>query len=185
MPDTLRSESAILALFADNTSGDISPQDLRDFVVSVNPGHGSMYVSGTAATTITIAGTYYKAAGTTTLSGSPSNFDMPADNRLRYTGSPDIHVHLACSISYTCGANNQVLGFKIYKYDDSAGSGATDTPSNIRDKIATGADIRTTALHADFMMSTNDYVELHVTNETSTNQPTIDKMYLFCLAMFD
>ncbi len=35
--DTERSRADILALFADNTSGDISPQDLRDFAVSVMP----------------------------------------------------------------------------------------------------------------------------------------------------
>lgn len=37
MSDTPRTISEILALFADNTSGNISPQDLRDFVVSVMP----------------------------------------------------------------------------------------------------------------------------------------------------
>lgn len=35
MPDTVRSLAALQALFADNTNGDISPQDLRDFLVSV------------------------------------------------------------------------------------------------------------------------------------------------------
>lgn len=35
MADTQRTRAAILALFADNVTGQISPQDLRDFVVSV------------------------------------------------------------------------------------------------------------------------------------------------------
>lgn len=35
MADTARSKADILALFADNTTGQIRPQDLRDFVVSV------------------------------------------------------------------------------------------------------------------------------------------------------
>lgn len=34
MADTIREQSAILALFADNTTGNISEQDLRDFVAS-------------------------------------------------------------------------------------------------------------------------------------------------------
>ena len=34
MPDTQRTTSALQALFADNTAGDISAQDLRDFTVS-------------------------------------------------------------------------------------------------------------------------------------------------------
>jgi hypothetical protein len=34
MPDIARTRSALQALFADNTAGDISAQDLRDFLVS-------------------------------------------------------------------------------------------------------------------------------------------------------
>lgn len=36
MVDTIRTRSALAALFPDNTSGDISPQDLRDFLISAN-----------------------------------------------------------------------------------------------------------------------------------------------------
>ena len=41
MTDTVRTQTEILALLADNTSGDISPQDMRDSVVSArrNQGH--------------------------------------------------------------------------------------------------------------------------------------------------
>lgn len=35
MTDTIRTKSSILGIFPDNLSGEISPQDLRDFVVSV------------------------------------------------------------------------------------------------------------------------------------------------------
>lgn len=35
MADTQRSRSAVLTLFADNVTGQISPQDLRDYVVTV------------------------------------------------------------------------------------------------------------------------------------------------------
>jgi hypothetical protein len=37
MPDTVRSKSALQTLLGDNTTGDISPQDVRDFLVSVDP----------------------------------------------------------------------------------------------------------------------------------------------------
>lgn len=37
MVDTVRTLAALQALFADNASGDISPQDLRDFLVSAYP----------------------------------------------------------------------------------------------------------------------------------------------------
>ena len=34
MADTIRDRAAIIALFPDNTSGEISPQDERDLIVS-------------------------------------------------------------------------------------------------------------------------------------------------------
>lgn len=37
MADTSRTRSALLSLFADNVTGQISPQDLRDFLVTVMP----------------------------------------------------------------------------------------------------------------------------------------------------
>jgi hypothetical protein len=49
MTDTVRTQSEILALLADNTTGDISPQDIRDMVVSAyaDTGHGwAFYADG-------------------------------------------------------------------------------------------------------------------------------------------
>lgn len=45
MVDTIRQRSELLTLLADNTSGAISPQDLRDFVVTALGGYGGVYVS--------------------------------------------------------------------------------------------------------------------------------------------
>ena len=53
MADTKRTQTAVLALLADNVTGDISPQDLRDSVVSgrANQGQGwAFYTEGTAVT---------------------------------------------------------------------------------------------------------------------------------------
>ncbi len=53
MADTKRTQTEILALLADNVTGDISPQDLRDSVVSnrSNQGGGwAFYTEGTAIT---------------------------------------------------------------------------------------------------------------------------------------
>ena len=58
MVDTQRSLSAIQTLFADNTAGAISPQDLRDAVETLRMGHGEIYVSSTAATSFTDTTSY-------------------------------------------------------------------------------------------------------------------------------
>lgn len=47
MAETVRSISDILLLLADNTSGAISPQDLRDAIVSVCGNHGELIGAGT------------------------------------------------------------------------------------------------------------------------------------------
>jgi hypothetical protein len=51
MPDTVRTKSEILGLFPDNTSKAISPQDLRDFVVSLGAELTSGVTISTAAAT--------------------------------------------------------------------------------------------------------------------------------------
>ena len=48
MTDTARSLSALQALLADNTAGDISPQDLRDVLVSALGGYGGLHVTAGA-----------------------------------------------------------------------------------------------------------------------------------------
>jgi hypothetical protein len=55
MADTQRTLSAILALLADNTGQAISPQDLRDAIVSLFANYGMIYVHGgtTAQASIT------------------------------------------------------------------------------------------------------------------------------------
>ena len=103
MADTARTKTALAALFADNSTGNISPQDLRDFLETMHPAFASMYVSAAAETTISDAN-WTKAAGTTT-DVSLHRFDgktaLSVDNRLKYTGSPDIHIHGVVSFSST------------------------------------------------------------------------------------
>lgn len=171
----------MLALLADNTSGDLSEQDLRDMFVSLQRvPHGRLSLDVAANTAIAIAGTYYKAAGTTALAAHYTDFDDGggADNRLRYTGVDDIHAHIAVSTSMTADSNNQIIGLQLAK------NGVAQANTRARHKHATGTDIGSTALHGDFLMSTNDYIELFVTNETSTDPVQIEDLYVFALGMY-
>jgi hypothetical protein len=182
MPDTQRSKSDLATLFANNTTGDISAQDLRDFLETMHPPFASLYISTSAETTVSSADTFYKAAGTTT-SVSLHRFDMPADNRLRYTGTPDTHVHGVVSFSASIASGtNKVLGFAAYHYDDSAASGVVLASSEVRTNIATTA-IESSAIHFDATLETNDYIEFHAKNVTDTVNLTIDYGYMFMLGM--
>lgn len=171
MADTVRTVSALKTLLADNTSGAISPQDLRDMLVSLVPGWGSYYISTPAATTIVTPGTFVKAAGTTTAINLSDRFDMPANNRLRYLGTPDVHVRAAASLSLTCAADSQDLAVAVRK------NGNPLTGAEISLKIVTGASEVALALEVDCNLSTNDYLELWVTNETAANAVTLTHLY--------
>ena len=181
MVDTVKTLAALQTQFADNTTGAISPQDLRDFLVSASPAYGSMYVSTPLETSIA-DGNFTKAAGTTT-SVSLTRFDMPADNRLRYVGTPDCHFHGVISFSMSIASgSNKVLELGAYIYDDSAASGAVLAHSVISRNAASTA-VGTGALHFDVMLSTNDYIELHVKNTTDTTSITVNNAYVFAMSM--
>lgn len=170
MADTIRTAATLLAsLFQDGQAdGSISAQDHRDFIVSTAQQYGCIYISSSAATTISVAGTYVKAAGTTTLAASSADVDMPTDNRLRYTGAPDKVFLIAAPISSTCAASNQVLAYAIGK------NGTPDTSTQIKRKIGTGSDVGAMAVGTVLTLSTNDYVELFVANDTTTGNVTVD-----------
>lgn len=173
MADTRRSVADILTLLADNTSGAISPQDLRDAMVSWRPGHGQIFVAAadSGEVVITDQTTYFTAetAPTWTLSAGAHLLDMSSANgRLTYPAGPDIVVRVACPISFTCASNNQVIHMRLAK------NTTDDAASEIQRKVGTGADVGSTALHLITTMSAGDYVALTIKNATSTANVTVE-----------
>lgn len=59
-------------------------------------GYMSAYgeVHAQAGTTVTVLPNTFVKMGSTTTLGAASNFDMPQNNRLRYTGTPTVDVHV-------------------------------------------------------------------------------------------
>ena len=176
MAQTKRTSADLIAniLQDGQSAGAITAEDIRDLLVSLAPSHGAFSINVPAATTIAVAGTYVKAAGTTSLDVDAEDFDddSPTDNRLRYTGAPDRHVNVIATISTTSASSNQVLGFKL------ALNGVVIDDSVSRRKQGTGSDIGSVTLSAHVDMSTNDYIELWVTNETSTGAVTVEEIHM-------
>lgn len=170
MADTQRSVSAILALLADNSTGAISPQDIRDAFVSWRMGMGQIYVADGdgAAVSISDSAVYYETTTSTwTLSSGGVWCDESAGNgRLTYTGTADVMVHAACTISFSVAGTNQDLYFRL-------GKNATPDPAaEVRTRVATSA-VASTAIHLVTMMSTGDYLSLWARNTTSTADITL------------
>lgn len=166
MADTQRTKSALATLFADNTTGAISAQDLRDFLESMHPADGEYYVSSAAATSISVSGTYVKVAGTTSTVHTPNHFTH-SDNRLTYSGTPDIHVHISVDITFTGGAGD-VIGFKIAK------NGTVVDASRMR--VVANAQATHVSLQLGQDCSNGDYFEIWVTNDSDTTNITVQDM---------
>lgn len=177
MADTKRLWSALQTLLADNVSGDISPQDLRDAIYSLEPDYASMYVSSAAATTISVAGTYVKVQGTTTLKAN-NNFSMPLSNKLQYDGTPDRHVKAHVVGTFTPVGTAVDVSFRLAKN----GTTDADTQQTVHAVTAVKHPFALVGELEDF--ATNDYVEVHVANDTDTNNLTVNLMVVFLETMF-
>ena len=138
---------------------------------------GELHYSTPAATAMTVKDTWYKMAGTTTVLTS-ALFDMPANNRLRYTGPQARHLHCGVSLTVTCSAANQLLEFGIYL------NGALLVGSEQSFVHSTGSDRNSTALHAMGHVAQNAEIELWGRNLTSGSKTvTVEDGNIFAVAM--
>lgn len=180
MVDTARTKAAMATLLADNVSGDISPQDVRDLMESAAPPHGFMYFSSAAETTIGSAGVYVKAAGTTAAQ-EETGVTVATTNRVTYDGAltRDFTIQVTVSVSLAAGGANDNIGIKIAK---------NDTPidgSEIRRYIGTATQTGAMACQWHVPMATDDYVEIWVANIDATANVTIDFGQLFMTGEFE
>jgi hypothetical protein len=165
MPDTDRTLAALQSLLADNVAGDISPQDVRDMLVSLSIKYGEMYISTPAATTISDTTNYFDVAGTYT-AGALKQFDMNTNGQLRYIGTPTIEVLVFANLSLTVAGNNDIVHLEFRK------NGADVSGSDAMRKVNTGADVGAMSIVGITGMATNDFLTIAVRNETATDNVT-------------
>lgn len=178
MADVRRTVSAIQALFANNTSGAISEQDARDFIVSTAPAYGALYITTAAATTLADASTPTKASGTTASVGASSDVTVATSNRITYTGAPTVYVLVFMSATMTCASSTQEIEMSIAK------NGTQLEHSIIQRKIGTGSDKGAAGTFALVSLAQNDYIEAFVANNTSTGAITLTKMVMGMMSIF-
>jgi hypothetical protein len=119
MPDTPRTLATLLGLLADNTSGNITPQVMRDLLVSLYPSRGQLELApgGSAATTFSGAGVYTALAGTTVLDTSVATSDvtMPGNGQLRWGKAITEAVLVNANLEVLPAANNKRYTFTFAK----------------------------------------------------------------------
>lgn len=175
MTDTQRSWAAILALLADNTAGQISPQDLRDALLTLRSGHGHQYVStpGAIAFANTVDFVEANAAAVWALaSGSPS-FDLfslgGGNGRLTYIGAAPVMAHVTATFTIDSAGNNQRVLFRIGK------NGTTFPSSESLIDTGTGGGTEAGSSHYIGTVSPGEYFSLFIRNSSSTNGFTLDR----------
>lgn len=185
MPDTVRTSTDLLNnLFQDGQTAGITAQDMRDLIVSMKNPYGAYHFSTPAATTIGGAGTYVKAAGTTTTGLLYLMDANSVNNRLRYIGTTARPFLITCKMTVTMASGtNQNLGMRLYKYDDSGASGAAIDGSTNK-TIVDGTDNVEISTGALVELDENDYVEIWITNLTNTVSPTVQLGELKAVGLF-
>lgn len=175
MADTQLSMAAALAGLANNTSGDISPQDVRNLGVTLHAGVGQIYVPASAAASVTIAGTVNYVEVTEpvwSLSSGAYLFDESDGNgRLTYTGEGPVTAIVTCSISFRGNAGH-IIHLRIGK------NAATLESAEAIRKLGNTGDVGSTGLSTTLSLVTGDYISLWVRNESSATNVTMDALNL-------
>jgi hypothetical protein len=66
------------------------------------------------------------------------------------------------------------LSLKGWHYDDSGTSGSLIAASLVSRKITASGELGAVVVQGSALMSVNDYLEIHVTNETTTAAVTVE-----------
>ncbi len=187
---SFKSWGEIQALLANNTEGNISPQDLRDSLVALRTPMGELHQEANSSpTVITNTTSYFEAAlsGTTVstatqrISGSP-DFDQNGNGKLRYIGAGNgrYHFHSGCSFSITTASANQVIEMAM-------GKNGTVIPSSvIQRKVSVAGDVGSSAMHVMVELQgtgfgTGDDMCLLVKNTTSASNVTVTYINIFAV----
>lgn len=140
---------------------------------------GEVSMNGnSSATTISAMSTYYKVAGTSSLSAGSYQFSTDGQsNRLKYTGTSMKMFHIACTLSVQSSSTNQTIKAVVYK------NGVPLTTGIVQTKLGSSGDITSTAIHVMTDLSQNDILELYITNISSTASLTVTEMNLFAMGV--
>jgi hypothetical protein len=137
--------------------------------------YGQLYFSATAETTIAVAGTYVKLAGTTT-SDSLNGITMTQNNRLQNNSGSTRVFQAMARADIIDGSGNKNIAIKLAK------NGVLIDPTE-----SNGETTNNVAAHATInwivSLATGEYVEIWATNKSDTSSITAQHGHLFLKAI--
>ncbi len=174
MAETPKVLSALLAQLPDNTTGLISPEDIRDAVVSLFPSRGQLDLTATAATTFALTNTWYKLAGTTALDATlgQDGFAQASDNELRATKAVNQVLLVTANVELVCASNNKTFGITFAK------NGVAITGIHVSAVLSDSGKGYGFSITGLLPTSQNDTISVFVRNETDTTAVTATSLTL-------
>ena len=166
--DTDRAKSVLITLLADNTSGDISPQDVRDWLESASS-YAAIYVhDGATAQTLTTGGTAEKMSGFAT-DGPENNVDAQAasDQIVLPAYAATYEVSFSIAFNGDGGGGGRTYQFHLNDGAEVAqcavtrATSSTDTGSSAFMCLYTASGSETLSVYAECDGSACDFTPIH------------------------
>ena len=167
MADSPRSVASLQSLLADNTSGQISPQDLRDFLVSALGVYGSITVfeGATQQDDVGTTGTFLTAFDT----NGPSNGTTPDHTGNSITVNVAGIYEVLFSVCFT-GTNGGVFQFRLRVNGVEQEFGTT--------RKGDGASYGSASFCGQIALSSGDIVAVSINSDTATDDATVSEAQL-------
>ena len=156
MADIPKSRADLLTLFADNATGAISEQDLRDFVVSVLGEYGDMHTVTGVASLVTSATPTKLTSWTADGLSQGVTVDHTNDEITIITAG----VYCVSVDACFSGTNSKTFMLAIYV---NTGSGYVDAGApRVKRKLGTGGDVGSSTVHDNVNLAADDKIAIFV-----------------------
>jgi len=132
---------------------------------------GQYFMVGNAtATTISVSGTFYKVAGTTSTGTYVEKFDVTTTSNKAVYGGSLVGFYKVTVVASMLTGNNKVLAVRIAKNGTTTTSSQTKSTSN-------GSSRSESIMSQDVVqLSNTDYIEVFVANTTDTTNITVEDL---------
>jgi hypothetical protein len=149
-----------------DTAGNWYPQHVTEH--DVNP-FGAIAASSGSATPVNSGDPYAALLVTTATQSNMTEFDMPSNGQLRYTGDIAIDAEIQVSFSGSTNGSNVSVLASLFKHDSDAGTNSQITATEQIHHHPSNGHNKNISLIGHVELDTNDYVYVAVKQSTLTS----------------